>query len=121
MVLVRLCGAGAKPLSSLSALRPLLSSPLISPNPQLAPGTSITSLSTEPAKPTGPIERLFGLASNIAGLSLATYVIVKIIFVGPSTNRWTMFVPAFCTHVCLGAPYGWSAISAQLTREVFSM
>jgi len=28
-----------------------------------------------------------------------------------------MFVPAFCTHVCLGAPYGWSAISAQLTRE----
>lgn len=28
-----------------------------------------------------------------------------------------MFVPAFCTHVCLGAPYGWSAISAHLTRE----
>jgi len=45
---------------------------------------------------------MFGLASNTAG---------------PSTNRWTMFVPAFCTHVCLGAPYGWSAISAQLTRE----
>ena len=37
---------------------------------------------------------------------------------GPTTNRWTMFVHAFCTHVCLGAPYGWSAISAQLTREV---
>merc|ERR1719308_142977 len=45
---------------------------------------------------------MFGMASNTAG---------------PSTNRWTMFVPAFCTHVCLGAPYGWSAISAQLTRE----
>ena len=29
-----------------------------------------------------------------------------------------MFVPAFCTHICLGAPYGWSAISSQLTREV---
>jgi len=100
MVLVRLCGA-AKPLSSLSSLRPLLSSPLISP-PHIAHGTSTTSLSTEPAKPSGPIDRLFGLASNIAG---------------PGTNRWTMFVPAFCTHVCLGSPYGWSAISAQLTRE----
>jgi hypothetical protein len=30
--------------------------------------------------------------------------------------RWSMFVPAFATHVCLGAPYGWSAISAHLTR-----
>ena len=68
MVLVRLCGAGAKPISSLSALRPLLSSPLISSNPQLAPATCTTSLSTEPAKPTGPNDRLFGLASNIAGL-----------------------------------------------------
>ncbi len=34
-----------------------------------------------------------------------------------STNRWAMFLPAFATHVCLGAPYGWSAISAQLSRE----
>jgi len=97
MVLVRLCGA-AKPLSSLSTLKPLLSSPLISP-PHIAPGTS---LSTEPVKQSGLIDRLFGLSSNTAG---------------PTTNRWTMFVPAFCTHVCLGAPYGWSAISAQLTRE----
>lgn len=32
-------------------------------------------------------------------------------------NRWSMFVPAFLTHLCLGAPYGWSAISASLTRE----
>ena len=53
-------------------------------------------------KPTGFLERTFGLASNTGS---------------PNTNRWTMFVPAFCTHVCLGAPYGWSAISAQLTRE----
>lgn len=45
----------------------------------------------------------FSLASNTAG---------------PGTNRWTMFVPAFCTHVCLGAPYGWSAISAQISREL---
>ncbi len=33
------------------------------------------------------------------------------------SNRWSMFAPAFATHVCLGAPYGWSAISAQLARE----
>jgi hypothetical protein len=33
------------------------------------------------------------------------------------TNRWAMFGPAFATHVCLGAPYGWSAISAALSRE----
>ena len=72
MVLVRLCGA-AKPLSNLSSLRPLLSSPLISPS-QIAPGTSTTSLSTEPAKPSGPIDRLFGLASNIAGLSRAVSI-----------------------------------------------
>ena len=26
-------------------------------------------------------------------------------------------MPAFATHVCLGAPYGWSSISAQLSRE----
>ena len=70
MVLVRLCGA-AKPLSSLSTLRPLLSS---SPH-YLGPGTSSTSLSTEPAKPSGPIDRLFGLASNIAGIQLPRYSI----------------------------------------------
>ena len=34
-----------------------------------------------------------------------------------NVNRWSMFVPAFLTHLCLGAPYGWSAISASLTRE----
>lgn len=28
-----------------------------------------------------------------------------------------MLVPAFATHVCLGAPYGWSAVSAGLARE----
>jgi len=34
-----------------------------------------------------------------------------------STNRWTMFGPALLTHVSLGAPYGWSAISSALSRE----
>ena len=28
-----------------------------------------------------------------------------------------MFVPAFVTHVCLGAPYGWSAVLGTLARE----
>jgi len=28
-----------------------------------------------------------------------------------------MLIPAFATHVCLGAPYGWSSISGQLARE----
>lgn len=91
MLALRLCGVGG---GSLRSLTPRLSSP------------HIRYSSTEPDKPvpakSGPLEAMFGLASNIAG---------------PSTNRWTMFIPAFCTHVCLGAPYGWSAISAQLTRE----
>ena len=33
------------------------------------------------------------------------------------TNRWSMFVPALATHISLGAPYGWSAISGTLARE----
>ncbi len=32
-------------------------------------------------------------------------------------NRWTMLVPAFLAHVCIGAPYGWSAVSGALSRE----
>ncbi len=28
-----------------------------------------------------------------------------------------MFVPAFSIHVCLGAPYAWSAISSAIARE----
>ena len=34
------------------------------------------------------------------------------------TNRWAMFVPAFGTHICLGAPYGWSAVSSTLSKEL---
>ena len=26
-------------------------------------------------------------------------------------------MPAFLTHACLGAPYGWSAVTSALTRE----
>ena len=36
---------------------------------------------------------------------------------GSKVNRWTMLVPAMLTHACLGAPYGWSAVSSALTRE----
>ena len=43
----------------------------------------------------GLLERTFGLESNTGSAD---------------TNRWTMFIPAFSTHICLGAPYGWSAI-----------
>ena len=33
------------------------------------------------------------------------------------TNRWSMLLPAVATHISLGAPYGWSAISSALARE----
>lgn len=32
--------------------------------------------------------------------------------------RWAMLAPAFAAHVCLGAPYGWSAISGSLSRHL---
>ena len=53
-------------------------------------------------KRRGWLERTFGLESNTGSAH---------------TNRWKMFLPAFSNHICLGAPYGWSAISGQLTRE----
>jgi len=33
-------------------------------------------------------------------------------------NRWMMFAPAFATHACLGAPFGWSAVSPVLAAEL---
>jgi len=50
----------------------------------------------------GLVEKIYGQESNEAT---------------PTTNRWSMFVPAVLTHVSLGAPYGWSAISSALSRE----
>ena len=32
-------------------------------------------------------------------------------------NRWLIALPAFATHMCIGAPYAWSAMSWPLTRE----
>ena len=34
------------------------------------------------------------------------------------TNRGLMVVPAFATHLCLGAPYAWSLMADVITREV---
>lgn len=33
------------------------------------------------------------------------------------TNRWAMVVPAFITHLCIGAPYAWSVVSGHIVRE----
>ena len=46
-----------------------------------------------------------------------TFNFIKMVISPLIGNRWAMLVPAFATHVCLGAPYGWSSISAQLARE----
>eukprot|EP00794_Sanderia_malayensis_P017685 gene17685-19451_t len=32
-------------------------------------------------------------------------------------SRWLVAIPAFATHMCIGAPYAWSAMSWPLTRE----
>jgi len=50
----------------------------------------------------GLLDKVYGQESNEAS---------------PTTNRWSMFLPAVLTHVSLGAPYGWSAISSALSRE----
>eukprot|EP00092_Neocalanus_flemingeri_P018387 GFUD01019899.1.p1 GENE.GFUD01019899.1~~GFUD01019899.1.p1 ORF type:complete len:604 (+),score=138.00 GFUD01019899.1:68-1879(+) len=64
-------------------------------------GIQLAATDFVPTK-AGLIERIFGKKSNEAT---------------PSTNRWSMFVPAALTHISLGSPYGWSAISAALSRE----
>jgi hypothetical protein len=33
------------------------------------------------------------------------------------TNRWAMAIPAFFTHLSLGAPYAWSLMADLVTRE----
>lgn len=34
------------------------------------------------------------------------------------TNRWLMVVPAFSTHMCIGSPWAWSALSGTVSREL---
>jgi len=94
------CGKSGGRISSLSISNRLQVCRVL--NSQNALQKRLLSSSTEDKKPSGLMDKVFGLESNTAG---------------PSTNRWSMFIPAFCTHVCLGAPYGWSAISSALTRE----
>nr|XP_040568855.1 LOW QUALITY PROTEIN: oxalate:formate antiporter-like [Lepeophtheirus salmonis] len=53
---------------------------------------------------SGFMEKYFGPESSIASPDFK--------------NRWSMFVPAFATHVCLGSPYGWSAISGTINKEL---
>ena len=96
MLLTQLCQSGSRHSLNIGSLTARLSCH------QSVVTTGHRSMSDNTGQSKGLVDRIFGLESNTAS---------------PSTNRWTMFVPAFCTHVCLGAPYGWSAISAQLTRE----
>lgn len=76
--------------------------PRVAGNQLLVRHSSSEDTVEKEATPKGLWERTYGFPSN---------------FAGPSTNRWSMFVPAFATHICLGAPYGWSAISAALSKE----
>eukprot|EP01031_Cornospumella_fuschlensis_P023146 gene23146-28130_t len=36
---------------------------------------------------------------------------------GNLPSRWTMLVPAFMNHLCIGSPYAWSLMADELTRE----
>ena len=47
---------------------------------------------------------ILGLESNVASKEFK--------------NRWLMVLPAFATHMCLGAPYAWSLMADQITREL---
>lgn len=54
-------------------------------------------------KSKGFLNSLFGLQSNIAS---------------PNFNsRWLMVLPAFATHMSLGAPWAWSIMADVVTRE----
>ncbi|RYG65938.1 MFS transporter [archaeon] len=51
------------------------------------------------------LDRWFGLKSNIADTANLP-------------PRWTMLVPAFMNHLCIGSPYAWSMMADELTREL---
>lgn len=72
-------------------------------NSILSPKHLSTTCGLFQEKKDGFLAKTFGPESSIAQPSFK--------------NRWAMFVPAFATHICLGAPYGWSAISANLSKE----
>lgn len=70
------------------------------------------SLSSTPAPQQAPVEekkdglweRWFGKEALVASESFK--------------NRWAMVVPAIACHMCIGAPYAWSIIADEITREV---
>jgi len=93
-----LCSKSSKNLSLVKELKRL--DKFYYKNDILLRGTSTTS--NDKVEKKGWFDRLFGHESNIAS---------------PSVNRWAMFVPALMTHISLGSPYGWSAISAALARD----
>ena len=49
--------------------------------------------------PAGVISRLWGRDSNTGS---------------EMTSRWRMLAAAMLTHLSLGAPYGWSALSGEI-------
>jgi len=67
------------------------------------PFASFSTESEMGSKPTGFIDKLLGVDTNIASPTFKT--------------RWTMVAPAFFTHMCIGSPFGWSVMADQLTRE----
>lgn len=57
----------------------------------------------EEPKKLGLIEKIFGYESNFASLN---------------TNRWSVVLPAFLTHISIGSPYAWSLMADTLTKEL---
>eukprot|EP00501_MAST-03F_sp_TOSAG23-6_P000087 GSMAST32.ASY1.ANO1.89.1 assembled CDS len=56
----------------------------------------------------------------VAQLSWKSFIFGKSSYVASSDFKsgWTMAIPAFATHMCIGSPYGWSAMSESLQREL---
>ena len=99
--------ASASRVGCAAAVRPQLQIQL---RPRARPSSSVA----EPVKPATVVDRL---AQPFAQSSL----------LGPSTGaaepdvpdnyRWRMVPPAMAAHLCIGAPWAWSALSGTLTRE----
>jgi MFS family permease len=69
-------------------------------------GLNQASLSPTPeplSEKKGWFDRIFGKEASVAPETF--------------TNRWAMAIPAFLTHVSLGAPYAWSLMADLVTRE----
>ena len=58
--------------------------------------------SKDPLSPSAP--SFYGLDSNVASEKFS--------------SRWLMVLPAFGTHLCIGAPWAWSVMADVVTREI---